>query len=160
MGVYAGVQGGKVLTGGVITAKGPRGGGDRSCPASAVGYESYLIRLFIGNYSRRIRLAQDVWHWLAAAETRLTVSRRRLLWHALTTCTHPSIQLDHCEGQRTMAAESSSAARLKLYRPYFSPVEVERLSAKQRGKLSVSREEKGRQQACAFIDAVGTRSGL
>ena len=59
-----------------------------------------------------------------------------------------------------MAAESSSAARLKLHRPYFSPAEVERLSAKQRGKLSVSREDKGRQQACAFIDAVGTRCGL
>lgn len=59
-----------------------------------------------------------------------------------------------------MFAESSSAARLKVYRPYFTPQEVERLSAKQRGKLSVSREEKGRQQACTFIDAVGTRCGL
>jgi CTD kinase subunit beta len=47
-----------------------------------------------------------------------------------------------------------------LYKPYFTPVEVEKLSAKQRGKLSVSREERGRQQACSFIDAVGTRCGL
>lgn len=51
-------------------------------------------------------------------------------------------------------------ARIKLYRPFFIPSEVERLSAKQRGKLSVSREDKGRQQACTFIDAVGTRCGL
>lgn len=59
-----------------------------------------------------------------------------------------------------MGPESSTAARLKVYRPFFTLGEVERLSAKQRGKLSVSREEKGRQQACTFIDAVGTRCGL
>jgi CTD kinase subunit beta len=56
--------------------------------------------------------------------------------------------------------ESSTTSRVKLYKPYFTPAEVERLSAKQRGKLSVSREERGRQQACSFIDAVGTRCGL
>jgi hypothetical protein len=55
---------------------------------------------------------------------------------------------------------SSSTSHIKHYKPYFAPSEVERLSAKQRGKLSVSREERGRQQACAFIDAVGVRSGL
>ncbi|KAL7419738.1 RNA polymerase II C-terminal domain kinase beta subunit [Cryptotrichosporon argae] len=49
---------------------------------------------------------------------------------------------------------------LKRYRPYFTPAEVERLSAKQRGKLSVSREERERQRACAFIDAVGARCGF
>ncbi|WWC60208.1 uncharacterized protein I303_102774 [Kwoniella dejecticola CBS 10117] len=59
-----------------------------------------------------------------------------------------------------MAASSSSKAHVKHFKPYFSPVEVEKLSAKQRGKLSVSREEKVRQQACGFIDAVGIRCGF
>lgn len=49
---------------------------------------------------------------------------------------------------------------VKLYRPYFSPAEIEHMSAKQRGKLSVNREERLRQQACGFIDAVGARCGL
>lgn len=53
-----------------------------------------------------------------------------------------------------------STSYIKKYRPYFPPDEVERLSAKQRGKLSAQREERGRQQACGFIDAVGVRSGL
>ncbi|WRT65613.1 uncharacterized protein IL334_002558 [Kwoniella shivajii] len=59
-----------------------------------------------------------------------------------------------------MAVPSSSKAHVKHYKPYFTPVEVEKLSAKQRGKLSVSREERGRQQACGFIDAVGARCGF
>ncbi|WVQ78735.1 hypothetical protein IAT38_000822 [Cryptococcus sp. DSM 104549] len=57
-------------------------------------------------------------------------------------------------------APSSSTTHVKQYRPYFTPAEVERLSAKQRGKLSVSREERVRQQACGFIDAVGVRCGF
>ncbi|WWC87796.1 uncharacterized protein L201_002688 [Kwoniella dendrophila CBS 6074] len=59
-----------------------------------------------------------------------------------------------------MAVPSSSKAHVKHFKPYFTPVEVEKLSAKQRGKLSVSREEKLRQQACGFIDAVGVRCGF
>lgn len=55
---------------------------------------------------------------------------------------------------------TASTSHIKRYKPYFSPQDIERLSAKQRGKLSVSREERGRQQACSFIDAVGTRCGL
>ncbi|WVF66984.1 hypothetical protein IAT40_001727 [Kwoniella sp. CBS 6097] len=55
---------------------------------------------------------------------------------------------------------SSSTSHIKHYKPYFTPLEVERLSAKQRGKLSVSREERLRQQACGFIDAVGVRCGF
>ncbi|KLT45359.1 cyclin-like protein [Cutaneotrichosporon oleaginosum] len=49
---------------------------------------------------------------------------------------------------------------LKRYRPYYRPGEVERMTARQRGKLSISREERVRQQACAFIDAVGVRCGF
>lgn len=58
------------------------------------------------------------------------------------------------------ASSSASAIHTKQYKSYFSPANVERLSAKQRGKLSVSREERVRQQACGFIDAVGVRCGL
>jgi CTD kinase subunit beta len=58
-----------------------------------------------------------------------------------------------------MTAEASTS-HIKRFKPYFTPSEVERLSTKQRGKLSVSREERGRQQACGFIDAVGVRLGL
>ncbi|KAK8861488.1 hypothetical protein IAR55_002309 [Kwoniella newhampshirensis] len=60
----------------------------------------------------------------------------------------------------TLPASSGSNTHIKHYKPYFTPAEVERLSAKQRGKLSVSREERGRQQACGFIDAVGVRCGF
>ncbi|WWD16601.1 hypothetical protein CI109_101029 [Kwoniella shandongensis] len=60
----------------------------------------------------------------------------------------------------TLPSSSSSNTHIKHYKPYFTPAEVERLSAKQRGKLSVSREERGRQQACGFIDAVGVRCGF
>ncbi|KAI9632506.1 cyclin-like protein [Dioszegia hungarica] len=57
-------------------------------------------------------------------------------------------------------AASASSPHVQKYRPYFSAREIERLSAKQRGKLSVAREERGRQQACGFIDAVGVRCGF
>ncbi len=46
------------------------------------------------------------------------------------------------------------------HRPYFPPLDVVRLSEKQRGKLSTSQEEKARQQACGFIESVGTKIGL
>ncbi|KAI5999502.1 cyclin-like protein [Pisolithus albus] len=48
----------------------------------------------------------------------------------------------------------------KHYHPYFTPAEVQYLSDKQRGKLSVSQEEKARQQACGFIEAVGSKIGF
>ncbi|WVQ74532.1 hypothetical protein IAR50_004133 [Cryptococcus sp. DSM 104548] len=56
--------------------------------------------------------------------------------------------------------KGSTSTHTKLYRPYFAPTEVERLSAKQRGKLSASREERARQQACSFTDATGVRCGF
>jgi CTD kinase subunit beta len=48
----------------------------------------------------------------------------------------------------------------KYHHPYFTPAEVEYLSEKQRGKLSATQEEKTRQQACAFLEAVGAKIGL
>ena len=45
------------------------------------------------------------------------------------------------------------ASHVKYHHPYFSPTEVELLSEKQRGKLAAN-QEKLRQQACGFIEAV------
>jgi CTD kinase subunit beta len=53
-----------------------------------------------------------------------------------------------------------TTSRTQHYRPYFSEEEVQQLSEKQRGKLSQTQEERARQQACAFIDAIGARLGL
>ncbi|KAG6334610.1 hypothetical protein ID866_4486 [Astraeus odoratus] len=48
----------------------------------------------------------------------------------------------------------------KYHRPYFTAAEVEYFSEKHRGKLSISQEEKARQQACGFIEAVGSKIGF
>ena len=48
----------------------------------------------------------------------------------------------------------------KFHHPYFTPAEVEYLSEKQRGKLSVTQEDKVRQNACGFLEALGVRIGL
>jgi len=48
----------------------------------------------------------------------------------------------------------------KYHHPYFTPAEVDYLSEKQRGKLSVTQEEKARQQACGFLEAVGAKIGF
>lgn len=52
------------------------------------------------------------------------------------------------------------ASHIKYHFPYFTPAEVEQLSEKQRGKLSVTQEERARQQACGFVEAVGAKIGL
>ncbi|KIJ54574.1 hypothetical protein M422DRAFT_24513 [Sphaerobolus stellatus SS14] len=59
-----------------------------------------------------------------------------------------------------MEREPTPAFKTKNHHPYFTPQEVEALSTKQRGKLSTSQEEKQRQQACAFIEAVSGRTGF
>ncbi|KAJ7708526.1 cyclin-like protein [Mycena metata] len=48
----------------------------------------------------------------------------------------------------------------KYHHPYFTPAEVEYLSEKQRGKLSVTQEERVRQQACAYLEGLGSRVGF
>ncbi|KAI0731920.1 cyclin-like protein [Fomitopsis betulina] len=53
-----------------------------------------------------------------------------------------------------------AASYVKHHLPYFTPAEVERLSDRQRGKLSLTQEEKVRQQACGFIEAVGAKIGF
>jgi hypothetical protein len=52
------------------------------------------------------------------------------------------------------------ASHVKYHSPYFTPEMVERMSERQRGKLSHTQEEKQRQQACGFIEAVGSKTGL
>ncbi len=52
-----------------------------------------------------------------------------------------------------------NASHVKHHHPYFTPIEVEQLSEKQRGKQSMN-QEKVRQQACGFIEAVGAKIGL
>lgn len=48
----------------------------------------------------------------------------------------------------------------KYHHPYFTSAEIQYLSEKQRGKLSATQEEKARQQACGFIEAVGSKIGF
>ncbi|KAL1727158.1 cyclin-like protein [Schizophyllum commune] len=48
----------------------------------------------------------------------------------------------------------------KYHLPYFSPSEVAILSAKQRGKFSQHQEERQRQNACSFLEAMGGRIGF
>ncbi|TDL23296.1 cyclin-like protein [Rickenella mellea] len=52
-----------------------------------------------------------------------------------------------------------NASHVKHHHPYFTPTEVEQLSEKQRGKQSMN-QEKVRQQACGFLEAVGAKIGF
>ncbi|KIJ62053.1 hypothetical protein HYDPIDRAFT_136982 [Hydnomerulius pinastri MD-312] len=52
------------------------------------------------------------------------------------------------------------ASSSKFHHPYFTTAEVDYLSEKQRGKLSATQEEKVRQQACGFLEAVGAKIGF
>ncbi|KAG9000701.1 hypothetical protein FRB94_005208 [Tulasnella sp. JGI-2019a] len=54
---------------------------------------------------------------------------------------------------------SAPPARTRNHRPYFTPSEVAYLSEKQRGKLTESQEDRLRQQAMSFIEAVGSQMG-
>jgi hypothetical protein len=67
------------------------------------------------------------------------------------------MDLNHNRAQSPSQIPASSS---KYHHPYFTPAEVEYLSEKQRGKLSVTQEEKTRQQACGFLEAVGAKIGL
>jgi CTD kinase subunit beta len=48
----------------------------------------------------------------------------------------------------------------KCYKSYFTEQEIHILSEKQRGKLTQTQDERGRQQACAFIDSLAKKMGL
>jgi len=61
---------------------------------------------------------------------------------------------------RPQSPFQTPASSSKYHHPYFTPAEVEYLSEKQRGKLSVTGEEKVRQNACGFLEAMGARIGF
>ncbi|KAI0320548.1 cyclin-like protein [Amylostereum chailletii] len=62
------------------------------------------------------------------------------------------------EGHYTPYAAHTSST--KHHHPYFTPAEVEILAEKQRGRMSTTQEDKARQQACGFIEAVGVKIGF
>lgn len=88
------------------------------------------------------------------------------------SCHHRSMEVDQPPGQGTPGVPSESQkerspspvsfARTRRHRPYFTPEEVTILSEKQRGGPTVSEgyEDRIRQQACGFMEAVGLRMGL
>ncbi|EIM85971.1 cyclin-like protein [Stereum hirsutum FP-91666 SS1] len=52
------------------------------------------------------------------------------------------------------------ASQTQHHHPYFTPTEVDILSEQQRGKMSITQEDRARQQACGFIEAIGSRVGF
>jgi hypothetical protein len=64
--------------------------------------------------------------------------------------------------QKGRSPSPVSSAHTRRHRPYFTPEEVAILSEKQRGGPTVSEgyEDRIRQQACGFMEAVGLRMGL
>ncbi|KAK0503929.1 cyclin-like protein [Armillaria luteobubalina] len=65
--------------------------------------------------------------------------------------------MDH---SRAQSPSQFPASRSKYYRPYFTADEIQILSEKQKGKLSVTQEDKVRQTACGFLEALGARMGF
>lgn len=61
---------------------------------------------------------------------------------------------------RAQSPSNLAASRFKFYHPYFVPADIEFLSGRQRGKLSLSQEDKVRQNACGFLEIMGARIGL
>jgi hypothetical protein len=61
---------------------------------------------------------------------------------------------------RNQSPSQLPASSSKYHHPYFTPAEVEYLSDKQRGKFSATQDEKTRQTACGFLEAMGARIGL
>lgn len=61
---------------------------------------------------------------------------------------------------RAQSPSQLPASSIKYHHPYFTPAEIEIMSEKQRGKMNITQEDKIRQNACGFIDAIGSRIGL
>ncbi|KAJ3753793.1 cyclin-like protein [Lentinula raphanica] len=60
----------------------------------------------------------------------------------------------------TQSPSQLPASSIKYHHPYFTPTEIEIMSEKQRGKMTVTQEDKIRQNACGFIDTIGSRIGF
>lgn len=74
----------------------------------------------------------------------------------------PSLDVPYSLGvmEGTYSPSQLPASSIKYHHSYFTPAEVEIMSEKQRGKMTVTQEDKIRQNACGFIDAIGSRIGL
>ncbi|EFP77774.2 uncharacterized protein PGTG_03730 [Puccinia graminis f. sp. tritici CRL 75-36-700-3] len=78
--------------------------------------------------------------------------------------------MDHSAGQRVPASATNGTANrgshphslsiIKRYRAYFSLAEVDEMLRRQSAKLVPARVEAIRQQACVFIDKIGSRLGF
>ncbi|KAH7098862.1 cyclin-like protein [Auriculariales sp. MPI-PUGE-AT-0066] len=56
--------------------------------------------------------------------------------------------------------EPQADIRVRNYHAYYTPAQITKRSESTRGKLTESQEERMRQQACTFVDAVGCRMGF
>ena len=80
--------------------------------------------------------------------------------HESKTCRRPRAPVTSYLTTTMDPPQLIPASYLKYHLPYFTPQEVEHLSEKLRGKLSITQEERVRQQACGFIEAIGLDIGL
>ncbi|KAF8158076.1 cyclin-like protein [Crassisporium funariophilum] len=64
------------------------------------------------------------------------------------------------QSSRAQTPSQLPTSSTNYYHPYFSPAEIDYLSEKQRGKRSVTQEEKDRQSACTFLEIIGARVGF
>lgn len=60
----------------------------------------------------------------------------------------------------SIPTSSSVSSRTRRHRAYFTPEEVTHLGQKQGTGASLDSQEKMRQLACTFMEAVGQRMGL
>ena len=78
---------------------------------------------------------------------------------------HPKLEKGMTNGSESPPKSTNPAAtvpnsKTRRYRPYFTVEDVGNLSQKQRGAMSEDSQEKTRQLACNFMEAIGLRMGL
>lgn len=75
----------------------------------------------------------------------------------------PKIEKETTNGSNPLSILSGAVvpnSKTRNYRPYFTVEDVNSLGQKQRGGMSEDSQEKTRQLACSFIEAIGLRMGL
>ena len=79
---------------------------------------------------------------------------------------HPKLEKEMTNGSESPSKSSTNSvaivpnSKTRRYRPYFTVEDVVNLSQKQRGAMSEDSQEKTRQLACSFMEAIGLRMGL
>jgi hypothetical protein len=124
-----------------------------------------LSRDYIAGLRRRFPCSLDLlygveytWDYFASIFSPLSAGRTGVtleVTKSFLESPKSRLNMNHSRGQSPTPHSSS-----KYHHPYFTPAEVEYLSEKQRGKMSVTHEERSRQNACAFLDTLGARMGL